>query len=130
MVKHETVTKADVDAKILTHKGDTSAHHTRYTDAEAPAGDQGAKVYHSVDQNTSNYISTILAFDSEEYDTDNIHDTVTNNSRLTCKTAGKYIVLGYVYFVFDATGVRMVDLLLNDETIQTFRIAAISDYET
>ncbi|MBA7660485.1 hypothetical protein ES703_68487 [subsurface metagenome] len=37
MAEHETVTKAEVDSKITTHKDDPDAHHARYTDAEADA---------------------------------------------------------------------------------------------
>ncbi len=37
MAEHETVTKAEVDAKIVTHKEDASAHHAKYTDAEVDA---------------------------------------------------------------------------------------------
>jgi hypothetical protein len=32
---------------------------------------------------------TLVSFDGEDFDTDTIHDNVTNNDRLTCKTAGK-----------------------------------------
>ncbi len=35
---------------------------------------------------------TIVPFTSEEFDTDNMHDTVTNNSRITFNTAGFYMV--------------------------------------
>lgn len=35
---------------------------------------------------------TTVAFDSEEFDTDSMHSTVTNNSRITFNTAGFYIV--------------------------------------
>jgi len=50
----------------------------------------GARVFNSVDQSVAN--TTIVAFDSERWDTDNIHDNVTNNSRLTCNTPGKYLI--------------------------------------
>src|SRR5262249_32498032 len=33
---------------------------------------------------------TTLAFDTENYDTDNYHDNITNNSRLTIPTTGYY----------------------------------------
>lgn len=33
MAEHETVTKAEVDSKITTHKGDASAHHAKTTNA-------------------------------------------------------------------------------------------------
>lgn len=35
-----------------------------------------------------------LTFDQEDFDTDTIHDNVTNNSRLTANLAGKYLVIG------------------------------------
>jgi len=38
----------------------------------------------------------ILNFDSERFDTDNIHDVATNSSRLTCRTAGKYLIGGHL----------------------------------
>ncbi len=34
MTEHETVTKADVDTKIATHKDDASAHHAKTHDYE------------------------------------------------------------------------------------------------
>lgn len=39
---------------------------------------------------------TALTFEAETFDTDTIHDTVTNNTRLTCKTAGLYVITGAV----------------------------------
>jgi len=61
-------------------------------DVSAGGYTQGAKVYHSVNQAVANTTHTALAFDSETFDTDSIHDNVTNNSRLTCQTAGKYLI--------------------------------------
>ena len=52
----------------------------------------GARVYHSTTQAIPDTIPTTLTFDSERYDTDTIHEGVTNPSRLTCKTAGKYLI--------------------------------------
>lgn len=50
----------------------------------------------SVDDASTQTISTstftVLAADQENYDTDAMHSTSTNNSRLTCVTAGKYTV--------------------------------------
>ena len=81
--------------------------------------DQGARVYHGVDQSISNITNTILSFDNERYDTDTIHDIVTNNSRLTCKTAGKYLIMSTVAFDTNATGRRKAWLLLNGVTVIT-----------
>ncbi len=62
--------------------------------AAAPAGnvDIGAHVYDSANQTVADSTLVTLTFDMEAFDTDGIHDTVTNSSRLTCKTAGKYLV--------------------------------------
>ena len=64
------------------------------TEIDAPAGayTQGARVRHNAQQTIPNTTWTTLAFNTQLYDTDTIHDPVTNNSRLTCKTAGKYII--------------------------------------
>ena len=61
---------------------------------------------------------TAVAFDSENFDANSLHDTVTNNSRLTCGTAGKYWVHGKVRFDANATGYREAWLKLNNTTFQ------------
>jgi len=66
------------------------------------------RVYSSVGQGIPNGVATPLTFDSERFDTDNIHDVVTNNTRLTCKTAGKYLVFGNVNYAYSATGRRLL----------------------
>jgi len=52
----------------------------------------GARVYNSVAQAIPTSTDTAVTFDSERYDTDTIHEGVTNPSRLTCRTAGKYLI--------------------------------------
>lgn len=72
-----------------------------------------ARAYHSIAQSVADVTLTALALDSERRDTDTIHDTVTNNTRLTCKTAGQYAIAGGVRFASNATGFRQVSLRLN-----------------
>ena len=76
--------------------------------------DIGARVYNSGNITIPNTTNVTLTFDSETYDTDSIHSTVSNTERLTCKTAGKYIVLVCILWVANATGSRIVRLRLND----------------
>lgn len=66
----------------------------------------GARVYHSATQAIANNTETALAFDSEQFDTDAFHDTVTNNSRLTIPAgkAGKYLVGGAVNWSTNSLG--------------------------
>lgn len=81
-----------------------------------------ARVHHSVNQSITNATNTILAFNSERYDTcagaaDTQHDTATNNSRLTCRYAGKYSIKACVQYAVNATGERRLFLRLNGTTI-------------
>ena len=76
----------------------------------------GARVYDASNQAIDNDSTTVVAFDSERYDTDTIHDTSTNNSMLTCKTAGVYSISGHIQFEANATGLRLVGILLDGAT--------------
>lgn len=49
-------------------------------------------VTHNANQSVANDTNVVLAFNTERYDTDTMHDTATNNSRITFTTAGLYIV--------------------------------------
>jgi len=58
-----------------------------------------------------------LAFDSESYDTDAIHDNSINNQRLTVPAGITEIKLGaIVQFDSNTTGVRRAAISKNDET--------------
>jgi hypothetical protein len=78
------------------------------------------KAYHSAVQSINNATLTVLAFDSEEYDVGNLHDTVTNNSRITIPTGGDvglWILVAGVYWAANATGARIVQILKNGTTV-------------
>ena len=75
---------------------------------------EGARVSYSLGTNVPDSTETTLPFDEEDYDTDNIHDNTVNNSRLTCKTAGKYMVVFYGFFVPNAVGRRWCRLRKNN----------------
>ena len=78
--------------------------------------DIGARVYNSGAITLTTGAITALTFDSESYDTDTIHSTVANQSRLTATTAGKYCIWGNVSFATNATGVRMVKITKDGAT--------------
>jgi hypothetical protein len=71
------------------------------------------RVYHSADQTTTSGSPLILAFNSERYDTDGMHDTAANNTRITFQTAGFYYVTLGATFASNATGYRVVNIKLN-----------------
>jgi len=84
-----------------------------YADAIPGGYTQGARVYSDAAKNIPNDTSTVIDLNQEDYDTDGIHDNVTNNSRLTCQTAGKYLITGCIRFASNATGIRSAFITLN-----------------
>lgn len=76
-----------------------------------------ARVFHSAAPSIANNAWQVLNFDSERFDTDTIHDTATNNSRLTCKTPGKYQITFFALFDAHATGWRGFQIKLNGATV-------------
>lgn len=60
---------------------------------------------------------TAIIFDSERYDTDTMHDTVTNNTRITIRTAGLYLVGANVEWASSTLGTyRQLSIRLNGST--------------
>ena len=65
-----------------------------------------AKVYNSANQSTSASTETALTFNTEDWDTDSIHDTSSNTSRLTLPTSGKWLLIGQVTWAASGGGTR------------------------
>jgi len=78
---------------------------------------EAARAEHSVDQAIPNATPTVLAFNSELFDTDTMHDNATNNSRLTINTAGKWLFGFNGRWENNAAGERHARLLKNGTTI-------------
>ena len=76
-----------------------------------------ARVYNNANISINNNTTTALTFNSERWDTDNIHSTSTNTGRLTCKTAGVYNISASVQFESNATGTRAITILLGGTTV-------------
>ena len=75
--------------------------------------DIGAHVYNSGALSVVTATWTAMPADSEYYDTDTIHSTVSNTSRLTATTAGKYWIWANVGFAANSTGDRAASFDLN-----------------
>lgn len=105
------------------------------------------RVYHNATQSVANATNVALAFNSEREDTDTMHDTVTTNTRITIKTAGRYVVIGHAGFAANATGKRTLLIRKNGSvnlaeqdtlnlgagegvglTISTAALCAVNDY--
>lgn len=79
------------------------------------------RVYHNATQTPTLATWTTLAFNTERFDTNGMHDTVTNNSRLTVPSggAGLYMVGACVQFAAGTAGALGLRLLLNGTTVIT-----------
>ncbi len=64
--------------------------------ADFLANPPACRVYNNANQNLADNTAVTLAFNSERYDTNSMHDNVTNNSRITINTAGIYLVTLHV----------------------------------
>lgn len=78
----------------------------------------GARVYRSTDQSITTATWTSIQLDSERFDTDSYHDTVTNNTRLTIPAgkAGKYLIVGHLSYAGKDAGNRHGRFFLNGTT--------------
>lgn len=75
-----------------------------------------ARVRRSADQSiASGGEAKVLTFNTEDYDTDSIHDNGAP-SRLTCQTAGLYLIIGQAEWQSNASGHRSLIIRLNGTT--------------
>jgi hypothetical protein len=83
----------------------------------------GCSLYDSTStQSISNNTSTLITWNSENFDTNTYHSTSTNTSRITIPTgkAGYYLFTSYGFFDSNATGNRRIDLRKNGSLIRSW----------
>lgn len=80
------------------------------------ANPPACRVYHNAAQSHTTGTEISLAFNSERFDTDSMHDPVTNNSRITFTTAGLYQITGCLEWTANTTGLRYAVIRLNGVT--------------
>ena len=91
----------------------------RVTDKEGPPA---CRVYHDAAQSCANASWVTLSFNSENFDTDTMHDTVTNNSRITATTAGRYLLACNIKMVMPGNSeIEAVKLVLNGSSEIAFQ---------
>lgn len=68
----------------------------------------GCRLFLSTAQAVASSASSAITFDSESFDTDGFHSTVSNTSRITIPTglAGKYRITALVDYPANSTGIR------------------------
>lgn len=80
------------------------------------AGPPRARVYNNANISVANATDQALTFNSERFDTDTMHSTSVNTSRITFTSAGTYLVGGNAIFAANATGTRKIFVRLNGTT--------------
>jgi len=70
----------------------------------------------AVSQSVPNATHTALIAPTENFDTDTMHSTVTNTSRITATTAGRYLVSATLVFGSNATGIRILSFFVDATT--------------
>lgn len=77
------------------------------------------RVYNDANITITTGTDTALTFNQERYDTNAMHSTVSNPSRLTCVTTGKYNITGNVQWADTMTAANLIKLWieLNGTTI-------------
>lgn len=85
-------------------------------------------VFHSTTINATSGTITTLSADSETFDNNAMHSTVTNNSRVTAQTAGRYHVTILCEFGISSAGYRQIFLRKNGSTdIAGVRLQPLTD---
>lgn len=84
----------------------------------APAGGStfaGVRLYNSSNASLSNATTTIINFNSENFDTDGFHSTSSNTSRITIPSGkGGYYSIGAIFsYEQNNTGIRQIRLIKN-----------------
>lgn len=103
-----------IEERLAALQGDGSGYK--------PGGDfRGALVTKAADQTGANYtaVPTYIAWDTEAYDTDAIHDTVTNNSRLTVPAGVTKVRLTGQVAVSNATASEWATLAIDKNGVTT-----------
>jgi hypothetical protein len=79
-------------------------------------------------QSIPNNTATAVTWDVENYDTDNLHSTVTNTSRFTVPTGkgGKWLFQGTFMFAGNATGYRAAHIYKNGSLFTQYIMSAVS----
>lgn len=76
-------------------------------------------VFNSAVQNIANNTNVALTANSENFDNNAMHSTVSNTSRMTIQTAGRYQFISTVAFASNGTGLRQILFRIDGTTFIT-----------
>ena len=73
------------------------------------------KVFANVATEVTDLTITGINFDQEQYDSDNLHDNVVNNQRITIPSDGRYLLLGQGSYQQNGDGSRDLGIVKNGD---------------
>lgn len=107
-----TITHTKVSA--IADGGDTNLVRPSDWNAGHTLAYRGALVAITANQSIPNNALTVVAWDSEIYDTNNIHESVTNPSRLTVPAGVTAVkIYGGTFWAINSVGVRYIYVYKN-----------------
>lgn len=77
----------------------------------------GAQVRRTTTASLTAAVGLNIGMDAEDSDNDGMHSTVTNTSRVTCATAGRFLCVGMIPFNSATSGSRDVRFVKNGGTL-------------
>jgi hypothetical protein len=107
----ETITGAQ--AKVNTHATLTTGVH---------AFNKSCRLWNNATQSIPNETPTAITFNTEKWDTDDMHSLISNTHLITCKTAGTYAIVASMEFSPSGTGNRQLYIYKNATELQIYAI--------
>lgn len=101
------------DVVYTKSRGGNVIRSLKLTPAQLGAG-EGCAAYNNAAQGIPTGAWTPINFQAEYYDNGDLHDDVTNNTRLTAKLPGVYILTGSATFDIAAVGERLLSIKINN----------------
>jgi len=89
-------------------------------------GNLSCKARKSITQSIPNITWTTVTLDTEDWDLANMHDNVTNNSRITAPADGVYLASAVLTFAPNSTGTRIIYFARNGSRVEGYQIPALS----
>lgn len=77
----------------------------------------GCKLTHSLNQSIASDMWVTLNFDTEIFDDNNFHNTVTNNQQITITVKGRYLIGGIIQWDANSIGRREIGIAKNGTII-------------
>ena len=87
----------------------------------------GVRAYNNANITIPNATWTTLTFNSERFDSGNLHNTATNTSRLTATSSGVYVITSNILVSVNGSGFRVANINVNGTfSIASMRLPAFS----